>query len=295
MRVRRVWDTLTLGPARRRRWMHRRLADLDRVDWETSEPSPTRRRRRLLLPAAVVAVTVGLGLHQVSLLPCFGHGQGTHGLEALSHDPLGKPAPAPSGEGGYRFTTSHLGVPVAYDPCRPVHIVVNHATAPPGADLLLQEAISRVSRATGLVFLIDGPTDERPSSYRQLPGGLHLGRNWPPVLVSWTTPAAIPELAGPVAGLGGSTARTDSMGLTRYVTGAVNLDGPDIAEILRRPNGWPQARAILMHELGHLVGLAHIDDPHQLMSPQSTGQTRFGDGDLRGLHKLGSGRCSLVA
>jgi hypothetical protein len=209
-------------------------------------------------------------------------------------DPLGTPPPAPAGVGGYRFMAHLPGqpdVPVAYDPCRPIHVVVSNASAPPGADRLLREAIREVSRATGLVFIIDGATDELPSNKRPVQDRRY-GDRWSPVLVAWTTPAQDPRLGGRVAGIGGSAAGNGGgTGGPRFLTGAVSLDVPAISKILARPDGHQQARAIVMHELGHLVGLAHVPDPRELMYPKNSGQVTFGDGDLRGLHELGLGRC----
>jgi len=46
-----------------------------------------------------------------------------------------------------------------------------------------------------------------------------------------------------------------------------------------------------MHELGHVVGLAHVHDPAQIMFNDNIGQTDLGDGDRRGLAALGAGPC----
>ena len=110
---------------------------------------------------------------------------------------------------------------------------------------------------------------------------LHLGREpeVPP-----------PALAEPgVVGEGGSTA-TEIDGHLVNLTGQVSLDGPALAEDVER--GHPEAvQAVIMHELGHLVGLDHVDDPTELMAPVNTGQYRFGPGDRQGLADLGSGPC----
>ena len=68
--------------------------------------------------------------------------------------PLGIPPAPRSASTDYRFmaTRAGLGTPVTFDPCRPIHVVVNSAAAPPGADRLLREAMAEVSNATGLVF-----------------------------------------------------------------------------------------------------------------------------------------------
>jgi hypothetical protein len=47
---------------------------------------------------------------------------------------------------------------------------------------------------------------------------------------------------------------------------------------------------VLQHELGHAVGLGHILDPFQLMSPVPL-VTDWGTGDRAGLKELGAGPC----
>jgi predicted Zn-dependent protease len=49
----------------------------------------------------------------------------------------------------------------------------------------------------------------------------------------------------------------------------------------------------MLHELGHLVGLDHVDDPGQLMYPVTAlAVTDYAAGDLRGLHRLSTGPCA---
>jgi hypothetical protein len=56
-------------------------------------------------------------------------------------------------------------------------------------------------------------------------------------------------------------------------------------------DGRAAARAIVMHELGHLVGLQHVAAPDQLMYERNVGQHDFGSGDREGLRQLGLGPC----
>jgi predicted Zn-dependent protease len=46
-----------------------------------------------------------------------------------------------------------------------------------------------------------------------------------------------------------------------------------------------------MHELGHVLGLGHVQDPSQLMYPAHHGQATYGPGDLAGLAAEGDGAC----
>lgn len=196
------------------------------------------------------------------------------------------------GDGTYRFvrTQPDGGEPVAYDPCRPIRLVVNPRTIVDDGSRILREAVEEVQDATGLEIRIDGLVDERPRKHRPL--RTTGGSAWRPVLVAWTDPQESPDLRGGVAGLGGSSAVSESAGL-RYVTGQVLLDGPQLAKILRSPDGRASVRAVVMHELGHVVGLSHVDDPGELMQPNGRpGLTSWGPGDRRGLAALGAVRCA---
>src|SRR3954447_4615409 len=61
--------------------------------------------------------------------------------------PLARPAPAPSGTGGYRWLEVEddgSGRPVRWDPCRPIHYVIRPDGAPAGGQLALTRAIARI-------------------------------------------------------------------------------------------------------------------------------------------------------
>lgn len=213
---------------------------------------------------------------------------------ATSTEPLGTPAPAPPGGGPYSFLATQEGStePVAYDPCRPIPVVVNPRTAPPGADELLAEALDTMSSITGLSFALEGPTDERIVEGRSPFQPERYGNRWAPVLIAWSDPNELAALDGSVAGVGGSTpAHTSGDGPLVYVTGIVALDGPAFAEIVAREDGYPVARAIVLHELAHLVGLDHVEGDDQLMAEKGGGITEPQAGDITGLSRLGRGAC----
>ncbi|NHC47137.1 zinc metalloprotease [Motilibacter aurantiacus] len=197
------------------------------------------------------------------------------------------------GSGGYAFVQTQPGSQqaVTYDPCRPLRYAVNSEQAPTGAEALVRRAVARVRAATGLPFEYVGPTDEppRPDREEYQPG--RYGKQWAPVLIAWSNPEQTPGLAGRVAGLGGSTAWPDGRGQLAYVTGTVTLDTPALAAGFDTPAGRRQVEALVMHELGHVVGLAHVHDRTQLMYDDNIGRTGFGEGDLRGLARVGHGRC----
>ena len=211
-------------------------------------------------------------------------------LEAAAK-PLGRPALAPAGTGGYAFLLTHPdGSPVAFDPCRPIHVVVRPDEEPPGGRALLLSVLGELSAATGLRFVDDGATDEAPSEQRAAYQPDRYGDRWAPVLVDWSSPAETPMLTDGILGRAGPDPYGGGSD-TRYVSGMAVFNAPALrAKLTTGEDG--KARAVLLHELGHLVGLGHVSDPFQVMyDTNSYPLARYQAGDLRGLELLGLGPC----
>jgi hypothetical protein len=213
------------------------------------------------------------------------------GHEEQDH-PLGTPRKPEVASTSYKFlATNPDGSPVGYSPCRPLHYVVNAVLAPEGAERLVEDSIRTISEDTGITFIYDGPTSEAPSPTRAPYQKDVYGDRWAPLLIAWTTPDQAPQLKGPVIGTGGSTHFSFGDGPKSFVTGSLELDAPQIAEDLDRPQGAGYATAVILHELGHVMGLEHVDDPTQLMYPEIETPDGFNDGDLNGLYELGRAEC----
>jgi hypothetical protein len=268
--------------------------------------SPRRRgrMRRWLTTLAVVGALAGLvlGARALGLNPLTGFGI-TAGREANApapgieeaSSPLGSPPPVdgrPSDNFSFAATQADGASPVTWSPCRPIHYVVRVLHQPPGGDRAVDRAFGAVSAATGLTFVDDGPTDEGPSDPRAPYQPDRYGDRWAPVLVAWATPDEVPDFGVDIAGEAGATRLTTPDGDIAYVSGVVFLDPAKYIQSAAQSSP-AVADAVILHELGHLVGLAHVNDPNQVMWPRgnATGLTAFQPGDRAGLSALGRGAC----
>ncbi|GAA1503350.1 hypothetical protein GCM10009788_03230 [Nocardioides humi] len=200
------------------------------------------------------------------------------GVVAVSATGFGRAVPDPA----YAFLQEQpyaAGEPVTWRPCEPIRYEVNPAHASGSDDeavARVQDAVAEVAEASGFRFRYVGTTARRPADADQLAPGPA-----PPVLVAWARADEVEDLAGEVAGIGGSVSREQDR-WSWYVTGRVVLDADAVDDA-------DDERATLLHELGHVLGLDHVDSRRELMHAQSAGQEDFGPGDLEGLARLGKG------
>lgn len=176
-----------------------------------------------------------------------------------------------------------------WDPCVPIHYVVDVEVGPPTAASDINWAFAQVSKATGLHFVNDGTTAEQPDDKRKDVRHTKAGWRWAPVLV-----ALVPDSVFHGKGLHAdkdSLAYTDpdiysdSAGDAQIVTAQVVVDADDLTD-----GGHADPGALgptLLHEFGHLVGLDHVHRAGEIMQPDGGGVTSYGPGDLAGLHYVG--------
>jgi hypothetical protein len=257
--------------------MMRRLEELDRLDAQYGlgalPPLPrTRTTKRRDWRMGALAL---LSLVVVSALL----------LNAGLRTPRNDQAPAiTSGGGSFKFERVQAnGQPVGFNPCEPIRVEINPVGEPLDTRQLVDAATRHIHEASGLTFEVAGSTTSR----RFLSRTPTMARQ--PVVVGWSTAEEDPALEGHVAGVGGST-MVSTNGYGQYVTGAVVLDVDAFEEILDAHQA-NAAQAIVDHEFGHVVGLAHVKSRSELMFKENTGLTAWGPGDREGLARLGNIPC----
>lgn len=188
--------------------------------------------------------------------------------------------------------TNWQGDPMRFDPCRPITVVVSAHLATHGYVEVVTDVLAEVSAASGLAFEVeDHDVDETYDIDRSAYDPQQYGDRWSPVLIAWSTPQAQPLLEGDIIGWARRTHDAGPAGRADqrrwYVSGDIALDAAQLGDDLS------MHRIVLLHELGHLLGLDHVDDPHQIMYPEIRESVAvLGAGDLNGLAVVGAGACA---
>jgi hypothetical protein len=201
------------------------------------------------------------------------------------------PVVIPDASGEWKLRSIAQGGAVLHDPCLPLRWTLSTDRMPAGADEVVREAVAEVAARTGLVWeeLSQSSTPaafERPALVKA------DDWQWAPVVIGWSSEAETPELLGNASGVGGPMVTRGSYGTDEYLrSGTVVLDLADFPVYVSNPSERARAKALVMHELGHVVGLDHVEDSSELMYPQETFTMTWGPGDLAGLAAAGAGKC----
>jgi len=175
---------------------------------------------------------------------------------------------------------SHFkGKIIRWDACGAINWKLRRGPGPPDAHEIATQALQQLSDATGLTFRYTGETADVVDAVE--------GRIDRTIYIAWATPNEVPDLEGSVAGEGGPTYSHDigpgADTEPRPTSGAAVVDASE--HLAPGFAGGASEGAVLLHELGHVFGLAHVNDPHRLMYPSTNGQLSGGyqPGDLAAL------------
>ncbi len=161
---------------------------------------------------------------------------------------------------------------------------VNPRGLPRGGLGEIKKAFRMVTAATGFSFRYLGRTKVIP--LKKGSGVITRNAN---ITLAYSTPKKVPSLRGPVLATTPVAAGYSGTKIYRIFEAGVVID----KTFRFRPgfgSGRPSRGATLIHELGHAVGLDHVEDPRQMMYPAPTRHAAsYAKGDLRGLAKVGVG------
>lgn len=220
--------------------------------------------------------------------------------------PQQQPSPSQSSGGSaaaaktaadYKLFTNSDGTIVRWNPCAPIHYAVDLSQAPdPAVDLRdVQTAVADVASASGLSFVYDGPTSVVPTKAWLDSGS---GSSSSALVIAWARPGTASGTSdlygGDADGEGGwweSGTSTDGVHWVWQIKRGFVVIDPTTTESLATGFGAGETLGVLlMHELGHAVGLGHTDNQRDVMFPVITQSSRaqWGPGDLAGLARIGS-------
>ncbi|MEU8817842.1 matrixin family metalloprotease [Actinoplanes sp. NPDC048796] len=188
--------------------------------------------------------------------------------------------------------------PVArWNPCAgPIDYRVNLTRAPQNSLPEVKTAFANVAKATGLTFRYAGTTAAIPAATKGYSGVYPAGTE---IVIAWVTPGVHSSMLGKTtstAGMGGYMARgafTASGAQAWAVTEGRVVLNADLTKKMARGFAAGQGGTtgqLLMHEIGHAVGLDHpkIADRYEIMYPMlTTKKAAWGAGDLVGLRLVG--------
>ncbi len=188
-----------------------------------------------------------------------------------------------------------MGEKYRWNPCTPITYMVNPNGAPADWAADVTGALQRVTSAAGLRFQYLGTTTAIPQGI-----GTDTTAN---LLIAYLRPGQSPlipvgEARNGLAGKGGAAGIpvNTASGVQGRLTGgtvALNLDivrGLPAGFGKGRTTGYVGTRGqLLMHEIGHAMGLGHVNSEPQIMYPQMGAKyASWGAGDLAGLTSVGA-------
>jgi hypothetical protein len=177
-----------------------------------------------------------------------------------------------------------------WNPCRVITWVFNPAGMPADGLTEFRHAFALLHAATGFRFRYLGTTNVVPM--RDAQDGPYDPRAL--ITVATAPPSLVRELLGSVIGLGGNLVG-EIAGVPQVLKGSVVLDRNQINTFRRGFGAGETQGALMLHELGHVMGLGHTDHPQQLMYPQLRNYpaARYGAGDFAGLRAQGAAQGCL--
>jgi hypothetical protein len=240
---------------------------------------------------AVVSVSnIGYSLQVVGgahlLTDVSGYFTGSPPSADPNYTPNGSGSPPSTGSHGFLYRFGD-GTYARWNPCRALTYRVNYVGAPGFARAEVDAAVARVEAATGIDLVDMGDLGGTTGNNGTAPSGVDA-------VIAFVSAAENPNI-GSAAGLGGGGYMPAWNGYdARVVSGFVLINESLSYSQGLGPSG---LQGLLLHELGHMMGLDHVQDLAEVMYPvMHNVPNGYGPGDREGLWYLGAAQgCLQVA
>ena len=175
---------------------------------------------------------------------------------------------------------------VTWRNCKPISVVLGKKNMDPDKNRLVRESLKAMTEATGLSFVISGTTDEIPQTNWSIVGPKAPGAQYPPVYIGWLENEET-DILSTRDTLGATVANPITTNSHRQlVSGAVVFNNSLYQSISASSASGETRRNLVLHELGHLVGLDHVESLSIMHSNPATWPIGLTLRDLKNLGNL---------